>query len=393
MPRKKVVNPSIIEASQQIDIELFRESVRGGFANVKDPREPRNISFPLWYLLLVVLAGYLSGCNTISDLESFGRLRHDWLVGLTGVATRSPSYDTLWMLLVRLTPEGMKKFLQQWFSKLGADLKGQVLAIDGKRARGATYLGSVVHLVELVFTDTGITVTQERVPSKQGELAALDPILEQVNVEGAILSLDALYTTRKIASLIRSKHADYLLALKGNQGKLHDEVRNFFAQARAVQADEAGIDMWEEQRDGHGRRELVRVSVCHDLTWLPQKSEWTDLTSIVEVVTIARGDNSQATRYYISSCSGSAQDFAGWIRSHWAIENNVHWVADVVFREDASKAATGHAQENMALFRRLAMNIIRCFDPGTGIAEARRTCCHSQDYLQGVLTRLFVKTL
>ena len=178
MPRRKELNPVVIKASEEIDIEEFRESVKGAFIDVKDPRDPDMIVYPMWYLLLIVLTGYMSGCDTIADLEAFGRLRHDWLVGLTGVATRAPSYDTIWMLLVRTTPDGLKALIQRWFDRLSGDLKDRVLALDGKRARGATYLDNVIHLVELVVTDTGLTITQERVPSKEGEGSALEPILD-----------------------------------------------------------------------------------------------------------------------------------------------------------------------------------------------------------------------
>ena len=178
MPRKKELNPVVVKAAKKIDIEQFRESVKGAFADVKDPRDPDKIVYPTWYLLPIILAGYMSGCDTIADLEALGRLRHDWLVGLTGVATGAPSYDTIWMLLVRITPDGLRALIQKWFDRLSGDLKDRVLALDGKRVRGATYLDNVVHLVELVATDTGFTITQERVPSKQGEASALEPILE-----------------------------------------------------------------------------------------------------------------------------------------------------------------------------------------------------------------------
>ena len=129
--------------------------------------------------------------------------------------------------------------------------------------------------------------------------------------------------------------------------------------------------------------------------WLPQKDEWPGLKSLIEVTTVRRdGDkSSEVTRYYISSCQGTAEEFSIWIRSHWAIENNIYWVADVVFKEDASKASIGHIQENMALFRRIAMNVIRTIDPGVGMADARRACAYNDKYLMGLLVTLFGKSL
>lgn len=396
MPRRKELNPNIVDLSQSVNIKLLRDSIKGAFCDIPDPRESNRVIYPLWYLLLIIVAGYLSGCDTIADLEAFGRLRHAWLNKLTDTIHQAPSYDTLWMLLARLTPDGLKALIQKWMSSIPDDLKDQVLAIDGKRARGATYLGNTVHLVELIVTDTGLTLTQERVPAKHNEKAALEPILSAVDVRGAIITMDALYTTPSTAQLVQSRGADYILALKGNQGNVHGEAQNFFKQARAVKPEEAGVEVWHEIREGHGRKESVMVTVCQDIDWLPQRHEWTGLSSLVEVVTTDESTGSSrppSTRYYLSSSEGKAKEFANWIRSHWKIENSVHWVADVVFREDASKASVGHLQENMALIRRLVMNIVRSVSPGMGVAEARRTCCFSESYLTGLLAKVFVKSL
>jgi hypothetical protein len=158
-------------------------------------------------------------------------MRHKWLVGLLGEIKRPPSYDTLWYFLARTTPEGFRNLLGTWLNRLPEGLKKQVLAIDGKRLRGANYLGDQVHLVELFATDQGLTIAQRKRPEKKGESSVLEPILSSINIEGSIVSADALYCNPDVASTIRNHGADYLLALKGNQGNLEKEVMNYFDQA------------------------------------------------------------------------------------------------------------------------------------------------------------------
>jgi len=393
MPRKKTINPDIIEASKSIDPELFRNSIKANFSDFPDPREEGKVYFPIWYLFLITLSGFLAGCNTISDLATFADMRHQWLIGLLGKIERPASYDTLWYFFARTSPDAFRELLSAWLDKLPEGLKRQVLALDGKRLRGANFLGDQVHLVELFATEQGLTIAQRKVPEKKGEASVLEPILSSVNVQGSIISADALYCNTHVASVIRSNGADYLLALKGNQGTLEKEIINYFDQAHGVSFDGVPVDQHKTEGRKHGREELRYTFVLQDLSWLPQLQKWTDLKSVIEVVSqrVVGDKREYSRRLYLSSASGSAKDFSGWIRSHWAIENNLHWVADVVFREDARTASAGHCAENLGTMTRLGMNLIRLFDPKIGLADARRFGCWDERYIEGLMAKLFIK--
>ena len=250
-----------------------------------------------------------------------------------------------------------------------------------------------MHLVELFATESGLTLYTAKVPEKKGESRVLPEILEAVNVTDTIISGDALYTNTKVAQQIIDAGADYILALKGNQGHLNAEAHNFFSQAKEVERSDADVQEFITIENGHGRHEERRVLITSELNWLPQLQDWPELKTLIAVNSkrILKDKISTETRYYISSCRSSAEDFSSWIRSHWAIENNLHWVADVVFKEDAIKSTIGYSAENLGIIRRCVMNIIKLCDPGESLANARRIAANSADYMTGILTRLFVK--
>lgn len=392
MPRKTKLNPTILKAADTLDIEAFRKAIREHFSDFRDPRQEGKITYPAWYLILVILTGFLSGCDTVSDLAQFAELRQGWLADLAGEVEQPPSYDTIWWFLGRTEPEAFKKLIRRWLDSLSLDLKEQVLALDGKRLRGASYLGEAVHLVELFATEDRLVIAQESVPNKRDERSTLEPILATANVEGAIISMDALYTNQNIASLVIEHKADYIMAVKRNQPDFFDELENFFDQAHDAGLKEASVSSAVTIDRGHGRIEKREVFMTSDLDWLPQHKSWPGLQSIIEVVRerTQAGTTSRSRNFYISSQRASASVFATWIRSHWRIENNLHWVADVVFREDASLASMGYTAENMGIMRRLVTNMIAVLDPTTGLAKARRSATYEPRYLTGLLAGLFV---
>jgi predicted transposase YbfD/YdcC len=218
-------------------------------------------------------------------------------------------------------------------------------------------------------------------------------ILEQVDVEGAIISGDAHFTVPESAEQIVDAKADYLLAVKENQPTLCAEMENFFDQAHAVEWEEVPHSFHQEVDKGHGRIDIREVRVVEDLDWLPNAGKWKNLCCLIEVRSTRQKIGSTASeifrRLYISSRRASAKDFAKWIRQHWNIENHCHWVADVIFKEDNVLADRGNSAENMGLFRRLAMNMVAVVDPERGLASVRRTATFGAGYLKGMLARLF----
>jgi predicted transposase YbfD/YdcC len=392
MPKRKTTDKQFADLQKDIDLQIFRESIRSSFADFPDPRITGRCIYPVWYLFAVVLSGYLAGCDTISDIAHFIELRASWFADLLGKKKPAPSYDTLWWFFVRVQPEVFKSLMQKWLHGLPKDLKDQLLAIDGKRLRGISDSEHLTHIVELFATENRLVIAQEKVPDKAGEAKALSTLLESINVQGAIISMDALYAHTEDLNKVLTAGADYLVAIKGNQGNLHAEIENFFRQAREADYEGIEVSRVETHEKDHGRIESRGVNVVTELDWLPQRGKW-NLKSIIEVRSErVIGDKKEgAIRYYGSSRKASAKMFGKWIREHWSIENGLHYVMDVVFDENASLSDTGNSAENMALIRRLALNMIRTLDPGRSIADARRNATYSSDYLRGLLAKAFVK--
>lgn len=388
MPKRKTVDQDYQDLTKDIDVIALQENIKAFFLQFPDLRN--RWIYPAWYLILVILCGYLSGCNTIADIAHFAEVRNTWLNTLLGLEFRPVSYDTIWWFFVRVKPKAFKDLISGWLQALPFDLKDQLLTIDGKRLRGVSDNEHITHIVELFAAGSRIVIAQELVPDKSCERAALPELLKAIDVRGAIISMDAHYAYPQDLGLIINAGADYIVGIKGNQGNLEAEVKNYFDQAHAIQYDSEELKCHTTIDKGHGRIETGHICVTQDLEWLPQREIW-GIKSLVEIRSERmRGDKIEhGVLYYGASRAGTPKQFANWIRGHWDIENGLHYVMDVVFAEDASLADTGHSAENMALLRRFAMNIIKTVDPNRGIADARRNATFEPNYLRGLLSRLF----
>lgn len=392
MPKPKSINKEFLELSAALDVKKFAESVRGKFHDFVDYRREGKIFYPSWYIILGALSGYLAGCDTIQDIAVFMKIKNQWFAELLQTPVKAPSYNVIWTFFACTAPDEFKRILKQWFSLLPEELRSQLLVLDGKRIKGASTSTDLTHVVELFASESQITLYQERVPDKKNELAALAPILEAVDVEGALLSMDAMFTQRANATLIIDNKADYLMGLKGNQSGLLDEIQYYFEDAAQVNFEGVEYDCYYYEESGHGREEKRTIQVVCDLEeWLPQIEQWKGLKTAIEVTSerITKKKVEKCTQYYISSRIGAAMQFASWIRGQWAIENNLHWVADVIFREDEATNRVGHSAENLTLIRRIVMNMVNTFDPSAGLAAARRFAIHEPEYLKGMLVKVF----
>lgn len=393
MPKRKTTGKNFVDLQQEIDLNIFIQNIKSNFKDFPDPRIKSRCAYPMWYLFLVILSGYLSGCNTVSDIAHFAEIRSSWFTALIGEKFSAPSYDTLWWFFVRVNPKIFKDLIGRWLQNLPKDLKDQLLAIDGKRLRGVSDKEHISHIVELFAIESRLVIAQEKVPDKLGEAKALPALLDSIDITEAVISVDALYANIHDTRLILNKESDFIVGIKGNQPNLEAELHNFFEQAKAVNYEGVdGITLFETDEKGHGRIERRSICVVNELDWLPQKDEW-QLKALIEIRSerIIGDKIGLETRYYASSRKADAKKFAYWIRGHWGIENTLHYVMDVIFKEDASLSDIGFSAENMSLIRRLAANIIRTFDPDSGIADARRNATYDPNYLRGLLGRMFVK--
>jgi predicted transposase YbfD/YdcC len=396
MSRRKSIDPTILEASKQFDARIFADTIRGEFADLPDYRSnQKRVLYPVWHLALIILCGFFCGCNTIEEIAEYALLQEAWFASLLEQPLTSPSYGVIWWFLVKTPPDALKRYFQKWFSKIPNSLRDQLLALDGKRMRGANFMDKITHVVELFAADDRLCLAMERVPDKTVEKTTVPIILEQVDVNGAIISADAHFTVSASAEQIVDAGADYLLAVKENQRSLHDEMENFFDQAHKAEWDGVSHSFYKTVDKDHGRLEIREVRVVEDIDWLPNAHKWKNLTCLVEVRSTRQKTDSATSeilrRLYISSRRATAKDFAKWTRQHWSVENQCHWVADVIFKEDFALTDRGHSAVNMGLFRRLAMNMATTADPERGLASVRRAAAFGVGYLKGILATFFCK--
>ncbi len=311
MSRRKLIDAKILEASKKFDARLFAETVKGTFSDFPDyRRNQKRVLYPAWYLSLVVLCG----CNTIEEIADYADLQEVWFSSLLGEAVSAPSHGVVWWFLVKTPPGALKSYFHKWFSKIPGSLRDQLIAIDGKRLKGANFLGHITHIVELFAADDRLCLAVEKVPDKTVEKSTLPIILSQVDVEGAIISGDAHFAVPESAERIIDAKADYLLAVKGNQPTLYTEMENFYDQANAIKWEEVPYLFHQETDKGHDRIEIREVRVIEELDWLPNACKWKNLACLIEVRSIRQKIGKAASevfrRFYISSRCASAKDFA-----------------------------------------------------------------------------------
>jgi predicted transposase YbfD/YdcC len=333
------------------------------FALLSDPRDCRYISHPLGDILTIALCATLAGATSFEDLEEFGRTKEAWLrsLGLT-LPHGIPSHDTFRDLFRRLRPGAFQDCFTAWINAACARLGVPHVQIDGKALRGSRGLGGTcLHLVSAWVGANSLTLGQVAVEDKSNEITAIPRLLQLLQLQGALVSIDAMGCQKEIAQAIRQTGADYLLQVKGNQPALQAEVDAAFRAAFA--ADYAGCthDIWAQQFRGHGRVEEVVCQVLYDVAGLSAAADWIDLQAIVEV-TRTKWEGAKETfevAHYISSRKGKAEELGYATRGHWGIENGLHWVLDVVFREDDSRLKDRTAAENLGMLRRVAASLLR----------------------------------
>jgi len=376
-----------------LDIECFRDSILSFFADIKDPRVVNRSTYRLEHIVFIILAAMLAAANSINQVAVFATVKAKWIKNLIKLDT-IPTYGVFWWILVRLKPEFFRQLLGAWLDFIPKGLKDQILSIDGKCLRGTknnTQTNPVLHLVSLFAVESGFILAQQPVGSKSNEITAIPEILEKIDLRGAIITIDAAGCQKNIARKICTEGADYVLALKGNAGLIHDEIVQYFKEA-----EEAGYEYLEhtyclKQDKDHGRIVNRTIRCVQDIEWLPQREEWENLKGMVEVITerIENKKTSRERRYYITSLDADGERLGTIIQSHWAIENNLHRQLDVNFVEDSSPVNTGYAGENLATCRRIALNIL---GSGKGLLERRKKAAWDEEYLTELVSNFFIKS-
>ncbi len=353
------------------------------FVSITDPRQPGKVEHDLVELLVVAVNAVLVGADTFVEIELWAKEKLDWLRGHLRLANGIPSHDTFGRLFGLIDPSEFEAAFRRWVEAilpaLGADA---VVAIDGKTSRRTGKVDATpLHLVSAFAAGAGLVLGQRATAEKSNEKTAIPQLLASLALEGCIVTIDAMGTQANIAQAIRDRSANYILAVKDNQPILADSMRDFFTQFK-VAPDKTPHTTTEIAEKDHGRLETRRCYAFDQLACLHKPDQWPDLRSfaVIESERTINGKTSFELRYYLSSLPAEATRLAPAIRSHWSIENRLHWCLDVAFADDQMRARTGHAAHNLAVLKRITLNLIR-LDPikRKGGIKARRLIAATSD--------------
>ena len=339
------------------------------FEGLPDPRLDRTRRHKLIDILTIGLCTLLAGGESFTGMEFYGRKREDWLKTFLELPNGIPSHDTINRVFSAIDPHAFLECFVEWVQGICPNLSGEVVAIDGKALRRALNDGdSIPYIVSAWATESGLVLGQVKVDEKSNEITAVPELLDALVLKGCIVTLDAMGCQKEIAAHIIEKQAHYVLALKGNHPTVHEEIKEFFADAVLPCADQCAdtatkdkMDFFTTLETNRGRGETRRYYQSTDIDWFEDKALWKNLKSIgmVESLRKVKGKTSIERRYFLSSLPLDAKRFARAVRGHWGIENSLHWSLDVTFREDDSRARTRNAAQNVASLRRIALNLIK----------------------------------
>jgi predicted transposase YbfD/YdcC len=343
------------------------------FKDLPDPRINRTKDHELIDVLVIAVCTLLCGGESFNDMEDFGQAKEEWFRTFLRLSNGIPSHDTFNRVFAALDPGRFLDCFLSWTQSLRQAVHREIVALDGKALRRALNQDEALKYVVSAWAESnGLVLGQLKVADKSNEITAVPELLRVLELSGCIVTLDAMGCQKKIAREIIEADADYVLALKGNQETVHDEVKSFLDQTIAehlaprrrgvkLSAAASSLVYCEKVEKDHGRLEIRRYYQSAQLGWFADLGRWEGLRSVgaVESSREIDGKKTLEWRYYLTSLPADAELFARAVRSHWGVENKVHWVMDVVFREDQSRARTGYAAENLATLRRLALNMLR----------------------------------
>jgi len=346
------------------------------FARLEDFRVDRTKDHKLIDIVLIALCAIISGANDFVAMERFGKTKQGWLAEFLELPNGIPSHDTFRRVISTLKPEAFVDCFLSWVDALQTATAGKIVAIDGKTARATLDRAKnkkAIHVVSAWATDNHLLLGQVPVAEKSNEITAIPLLLEMIALEGAIVTIDAMGCQKEIAAKIRQEKADYVLAVKGNQDHLEDDLISHFA-ARDEGTIRGKRSVFESKGKAHGREEYRRYEAVPVPHTLRNREAWQDLRSLCRTTTVAikDGQTSAETRYFISSLAADAKHLARAIRGHWGIENGLHWVLDVYFNDDRSRARQEHAAANLGLLRRWVLSLLRQDKTLTGSIEKKR---------------------
>src|SRR5579859_7684905 len=364
------------------------------FATLQDPRVERTKHHQLLAIITIALCAVICGADTWVEVEEFGKAKRAWLETFLDLPNGIPAHDTFGRVFARLDPEQFQACFLSWVQAIHTVLPAQQIAVDGKTARRSHDRGvgkAAIQMVSAWATESHLVLAQRHVAEHSNEKTALPFLLGQLELAGCIVSIDAMGCHAKIARQIKQQEGEYVLALKDNQGTMYQDVVDLFADALTPQGADLLHDSHISQDSAHGRLERRQYWTIADpkvIAYLNPKEAWLGLRSVgmVESERQVGEQVSRERRYYLTSLPGNAQAFGEAVRSHWKVENGLHWVLDLAFQEDASRMRKDHSQQNFVVLRHMALNLLKHEPTATcGIKARRLKAGWSPDYLRQVL--------
>lgn len=373
--------------------ELKKTSLVTFFLGVEDPRLQRGRRHLLLDIMVIAVCAVVCGSRGWSEIEEWAEGNEPWLRTFLKLPHGIPSADTFARVFSIMDAKRFEQCFSDWAQAVNRFCGGKLIAIDGKTLRRSFNTAakkSAIHLVSAWSVENQVVLAQVKVDNKSNEITAIPKLLDMLSLKGTTVTFDAMGAQTDIALKIADKGGDYVFSLKGNQGTIHRDVRDFFETARHNQFQDLNHDKWEITEKGHGRIEERFYLHSNEVNWIDDKGKWKNLKSIglVDAKRTIAEKTSEETRYFLSSLPQDAEKFAHAVRGHWGIENGLHWCLDVVMQEDQSRIRIKNAAENFAVLRRIAINLLKKMShrkKRASMASKARLCNWDHDYLLNVI--------
>ena len=360
------------------------------FKDMPDARQRGKVIYPLVEILLLTLLAVLAGAETFVDIARFGQKKLDLLRRFLPFRDGTPSHDHLGDIFATLDAVAFQHCFVAWVAAL-TGTPAEVIAVDGKTLRRSYQKKGAkepIHMVSAFAARQRLVLGQVKVADKSNEIAAIPALLKMMAIEGAIVTVDAMGCQRDIAQQILDQKADYVLALKGNQATLREDVEVFAAEQKANGFKDTKVTEDTTVDGDHGRIETRTCTVFHDIDWLQERHNWPGLKAVVMVESVREINDKieRETRFYITSLVMLAHAIGPIIRSHWAVENSLHWVMDMVFRDDECRIRTDHAPANFTTIRHIAQNLLRKAPGKDSLRLKRKVAAWDDEFLVSLIT-------